>query len=126
MGIIFDDKRFIQMTGIVMIWKWEMARSNALYKFGSKDSPLKYILRGILWKKLNIGTTEKTEITWLDEFRPECVFTCIFSNDYFIPLNCLIHIGKCIIYQLCTCIGDDYYLMIESHYHHFIISIEKS
>ena len=49
---------------------------NALYKFGSKDSPLKYMLRGILWKN-KYWNTEKLN-TWLDEFRPECVFLVIF------------------------------------------------
>lgn len=78
---------------------------NALYKFGSKDSPLKYILRGILWKN-KYWNTEKLN-TWLDEFRPECVFLA-FSDDYFIPRIAL-YISEKYNIPIMSCIGDDYY-----------------
>ena len=78
---------------------------NALYKFGSKDSPLKYMLRGILWKN-KYWNTEKLN-TWLDEFRPECVFLA-FSDDYFIPRIAL-SISEKYNLPIMSCIGDDYY-----------------
>ena len=78
---------------------------NYLYKIGSKDSPLKYILRGILWRK-KFWNTEKLNV-WLDEFNPECVFLA-FSDDYFIPRIALYVSNKYNI-PIMSCIGDDYY-----------------
>ena len=94
---------------------------NALYKFGSKDSPLKYMLRGMLWKN-KYWNTEKLN-TWLDEFRPECVFLA-FSDDYFIPRIAL-YISEKYNIPIMSCIGDDYYFNDRTSYHHSIISIEK-
>lgn len=103
-GIIFDDKDLPD--------DWDSndlevgnGTVNALYKFGSKDSPLKYILRGILWKN-KYWNTEKLN-TWLDEFRPECVFLA-FSDDYFIPRIAL-YISEKYNIPIMSCIGDDYY-----------------
>ena len=103
-GIIFDDKDLPD--------DWDSndlevgnGTINALYKFGSKDSPLKYILRGILWKN-KYWNTEKLN-TWLDEFRPECVFLA-FSDDYFIPRIAL-YISEKYNIPIMSCIGDDYY-----------------
>ena len=103
-GIIFDDKDLSD--------DWDSndlevgnGTINALYKFGSKDSPLKYILRGILWKN-KYWNTEKLN-TWLDEFRPECVFLA-FSDDYFIPRIAL-YISEKYNIPIMSCIGDDYY-----------------
>ena len=79
--------------------------TNFLYKMGSKDSPLKYILRGILWKN-KFWNTEKLN-QWLDEFNPECVFLA-FSDDYFIPRIAL-YISKKYDIPIMSCIGDDYY-----------------
>lgn len=76
-----------------------------LYKIGSKDSPLKYILRGILWKEKYWNTKKLNK--WLDEFKPECVFLA-FSDDYFIPRIAL-YISKKYNIPIMSCIGDDYY-----------------
>lgn len=96
MGIIFDDKDLSD--------DWDSndlevgnGTINALYKFGSKDSPLKYILRGILWKN-KYWNTEKLN-TWLDEFRPECVFLHFQMIILFPELPYTYR--KSIIYQLC-------------------------
>jgi len=103
-GIIFEDKDLPD--------DWDNndlevgnGAVNALYKFGSKDSPLKYMLRGILWKN-KYWNTEKLN-TWLDEFRPECVFLA-FSDDYFIPRIAL-YISEKYNIPIMSCIGDDYY-----------------
>lgn len=104
MGVIFEDKDLPD--------DWDNndlevgnGAVNALYKFGSKDSPLKYMLRGILWKN-KYWNTEKLN-TWLDEFRPECVFLA-FSDDYFIPRIAL-YISEKYNIPIMSCIGDDYY-----------------
>jgi len=81
------------------------ATFSKLYKIGSKDSPLKYILRGILWKKKYWNTKQLND--WLDEFQPECVFLA-FSDDYFIPRIALYISSKYNI-PIMSCIGDDYY-----------------
>lgn len=76
-----------------------------LYKIGSKGSPLKHILRGILWKNKFWNTKKLND--WLDEFKPECVFLA-FSDDYFIPRIAL-YISEKYDIPIMSCIGDDYY-----------------
>lgn len=76
-----------------------------LYKIGSKDSPLKYLLRGILWREKYWNTKKLND--WLDEFNPECVFLA-FSDDYFIPRIAL-YISEKYNIPIMSCIGDDYY-----------------
>lgn len=78
---------------------------NYLYKIGSKDSPLKYILRGVLWKEKYWNTKKLND--WLDQFQPECVFLA-FSDDYFIPRIAL-YISQKYNIPIMSCIGDDYY-----------------
>ncbi len=78
---------------------------NYLYKIGSKDSPLKYLLRGILWKEKYWNTKKLND--WLDQFQPECVFLA-FSDDYFIPRIAL-YISQKYNIPIMSCIGDDYY-----------------
>ena len=103
-GIIFEDQDLPD--------DWEntdlevgSGAVNYLYKIGSKESPLKYLLRGILWRK-KYWNTEKLN-AWLDEFQPECVFLA-FSDDYFIPRIAL-YISKKYDIPIMSCIGDDYY-----------------
>ena len=76
-----------------------------LYKFGSKDTPLKYLLRKWIWKEKYWNTNQLQQ--WLDEFRPECVFLA-FSDDFFIPEIALFVAEKYNI-PIMSCIGDDYY-----------------
>lgn len=98
---------------------------NTLYKIGSKDSPLKYILRGILWRK-KYWNTNKLNM-WLDEFSPECVFLA-FSDDYFIPRIAL-YISKKYNIPIMSCIGDDYYFndrkSISPFYHYYRRTYKK-
>jgi hypothetical protein len=103
-GVIFDDK------DLPIEWEntdLEVGSNtvNLLYKIGSKDSPLKYILRGVLWKEKYWNTPKLNN--WLDEFQPECVFLA-FSDDYFIPRIAL-YISKKYNIPIMSCIGDDYY-----------------
>lgn len=103
-GVVFDDENLPED------WKDnDLEVGNAaitkLYKIGSKDSPLKYLLRGILWRE-KYWNTEKLN-DWLDEFKPECVFLA-FSDDYFIPRIAL-YISKKYNIPIMSCIGDDYY-----------------
>lgn len=76
-----------------------------LYKIGSKDTPLKYLLRKQLWNK-KYWNTEKLN-AWLDEFKPECVFLA-FSDDFFIPQIAL-YVAEKYNIPIMSCIGDDYY-----------------
>lgn len=76
-----------------------------LYKIGSKDTPLKYLLRKWLWKK-KYWNTKKLE-NWLDEFQPECVFLA-FSDDFFIP-EIALFVAERFNIPIMSCIGDDYY-----------------
>lgn len=103
-GVIFDDKDLPD--------DWEntdlevgSGAVSYLYKIGSKDSPLKYLLRGVLWRKKYWNTKKLND--WLDEFHPECVFLA-FSDDYFIPQIAL-YISKKYGIPIMSCIGDDYY-----------------
>lgn len=103
-GVIFDDK------DLPLDWEntdLEVGNGtvNLLYKIGSKDSPLKYILRGILWRKKYWNTKNLND--WLDEFQPECVFLA-FSDDYFIPQIAL-YVSEKYNIPIMSCIGDDYY-----------------
>lgn len=103
-GVIFDDK------DLPLDWEntdLEVGNGtvNLLYKIGSKDSPLKYILRGILWRKKYWNTKKLND--WLDEFQPECVFLA-FSDDYFIPQIAL-YVSEKYNIPIMSCIGDDYY-----------------
>lgn len=103
-GVIFEDK------DLPVDWEntdLEVGSStvNLLYKIGSKDSPLKYILRGILWREKYWNTKKLND--WLDEFQPECVFLA-FSDDYFIPRIAL-YISEKYDIPIMSCIGDDYY-----------------
>lgn len=76
-----------------------------LYQFGKKDTPIKYLLRGILWKK-NSWCTDKLNM-WLDEFNPECVFLS-FSDDFFIPRIAL-YVAERFNVPIISSIADDYY-----------------
>lgn len=76
-----------------------------LYKIGSKDTPLKYLLRKQLWNK-KYWNTEKLN-GWLDEFKPECVFLA-FSDDFFIP-EIALYVAEKYNIPIMSCIGDDYY-----------------
>lgn len=103
-GVIFEDKDLPD--------DWEntdlevgSGTVSYLYKIGSKDSPLKYILRGILWREKYWNTKKLND--WLDEFLPECVFLA-FSDDYFIPRIAL-YISQKYSIPIMSCIGDDYY-----------------
>ena len=103
-GVIFEDE------DLPLDWEnndLEVGSStvNALYKIGSKDSPLKYLLRGILWREKYWNTNKLND--WLDEFQPECVFLA-FSDDYFIPRIAL-YISQKYNIPIMSCIGDDYY-----------------
>jgi len=103
-GVIFEDK------DLPDDWKdndLEVGSSfvSYLYKIGSKDTPLKYLLRKWVWNK-KYWDTKKLE-NWLDEFQPECVFLA-FSDDFFIPEIALFVAEKYNI-PIMSCIGDDYY-----------------
>lgn len=76
-----------------------------LYQLGSKASPIKCLLRGILWRKKYWNSKKLND--WLDEFNPECVFLA-FSDDYFIPRIAL-YISEKYNIPIMSCIGDDYY-----------------
>lgn len=76
-----------------------------LYRFGSNDSPLKYLLRKVLWNKKFWNTTKLKD--WLEEFKPECVFLA-FSDDFFIP-EIALSIATRYDIPIMSCIGDDYY-----------------
>lgn len=88
-----------------------------LYKIGSKDTPLKYLLRKFVWNK-KYWDTKKLE-NWLDEFQPECVFLA-FSDDFFIP-EIALFVAERYNIPIMSCIGDDYYfndkLSISPFYH---------
>lgn len=95
---------------------------NTLYKMGSKSSPLKHILRGILWRKTYWNTKKLND--WLDEFRPECVFLA-FSDDYFIPRIAL-YISEKYNIPIMSCIGDDYYFNDQKSFSPFYFIYRKT
>lgn len=76
-----------------------------LYKMGSKKSPLKYLLRKLLWRKKFWNTPELNE--WLEKFSPDCVFLA-FSDDCFIP-EIALYVAEKFDIPIVSCIGDDYY-----------------
>lgn len=76
-----------------------------LYKIGSKDTPLKYLLRKYVWRKKYWDTKQFED--WLDEFNPECVFLA-FSDDFFIP-DIALFVSERFNIPIMSCIGDDYY-----------------
>lgn len=76
-----------------------------LYKIGSKDSPLKYLLRKYVWRKKYWDTKQFED--WIDEFNPECVFLA-FSDDFFIP-EIALFVAERFNIPIMSCIGDDYY-----------------
>lgn len=76
-----------------------------LYKIGSKDRPIKHLLRKWLWNKRYWESEQLRE--WLDDFRPECVFIA-FSDDFFI-LEIALYIANKYNIPIISCIGDDYY-----------------
>ena len=76
-----------------------------LYKIGSKDTPLKYLLRKFVWRKKYWDTKQFED--WLDEFNPECVFLA-FSDDFFIP-DIALFVAERFNIPIMSCIGDDYY-----------------
>ena len=103
-GVIFDNEE------LPLDWKdndLEVGSSfiSFLYRFGSKDSPLKYLLRKWIWKK-KFWDTKQLEC-WLEEFRPECVFLA-FSDDFFIP-EIALYVAEKFNIPIMSCIGDDYY-----------------
>ena len=83
--------------------------AEAAYIIGRKHTPFTHLMRGLLWRK-RFWCTEKLN-TWLDEFKPECVFLA-FSNDYFIPQIAL-YVAKRYHVPIISCIGDDYYFNSE-------------
>ncbi len=103
-GVIFDDK------DLPDDWEnndLEVGSSfvSYLYKLGSKDTPLKYLLRKWVWKK-KYWYTKQLE-SWVEEFKPECVFIA-FSDDFFI-LEIALFIADKYNIPVMSCIGDDYY-----------------
>lgn len=103
-GIIFEDK------DLPNDWEnndLEVGSSfiNYIYKLGSKDTPLKYLMRKWVWEK-KYWCTNKLE-SWIDEFKPECVFIA-FSDDFFI-LEIALFIAEKYNIPIMSCIGDDYY-----------------
>jgi hypothetical protein len=76
-----------------------------LYKYGKKDRPTTYLLRGLLWKKNN-WCTEELNI-WLETFNPECVFLS-FSDDFFISKIAL-YVAEKFNIPIISSIADDYY-----------------
>ena len=76
-----------------------------LYRYGKKDRPTTYLLRGLLWKKKNWCTKELNE--WLDSFNPECVFLS-FSDDFFI-LRIALYVAERFNIPIISSIADDYY-----------------
>lgn len=103
-GVIFEDKDLPED------WKdndLEVGSSfiSQLYKIGSKDTPLKYLLRKWVWRK-KYWDTKQLE-NWLDEFQPECVFLA-FSDDFFIP-EIALFVAERYNIPIMSCIGDDYY-----------------
>ena len=81
------------------------AGTSRLYRFGSRKSPLVYMLRKWIWKR-KYWCTEKL-LSWLDDFSPECVFLS-FSDDFFIPQIALFVAERYNI-PIVSSIGDDYY-----------------
>ena len=103
-GVIFSDEV------LPIDWKdndLEVGSSfvSFLYRFGSKDTPLKYLLRKWIWKK-KYWATEQLQ-NWLDEFQPECVLLA-FSDDFFIP-EIALWVAERYNIPIMSCIGDDYY-----------------
>lgn len=76
-----------------------------LYRSGSKKSPLKHLLRGLLWKK-KFWCTDHLN-AWLDDYRPELVFLS-FSDDFFIN-NIALYVARRFNIPIISSIGDDYY-----------------
>lgn len=76
-----------------------------LYKYGKKDRPTTYLLRGFLWKKKYWCTKEL--ILWLKNFKPDCVFLS-FSDDFFIPRIAL-YVADMFNIPIISSIADDYY-----------------
>ncbi len=75
------------------------------YRIGSRHSAGTHLLRAMLWRKGNWCTDQL--ISWLDRFRPECVFLA-FSDDFFIPQIAL-YVAERYNIPIVSCIGDDYY-----------------
>lgn len=105
-GVIYEDKDLPED------WKdndLEVGSSfiSQLYKIGSKDTPLKYLLRKWIWEK-EYWDTKQLE-NWLDEFQPECVFLA-FSDDFFIP-EIALFVAERYNVPIMSCIGDDYYFI---------------
>lgn len=103
-GVIFRDE------DLPIDWKdndLEVGNSfiSFLYRLGSKDTPLKYLLRKWIWKKKFWNTQLLRD--WLDEFQPECVFLA-FSDDFFIP-EIALFVAERYKIPIMSCIGDDYY-----------------
>ena len=76
-----------------------------LYRFGRKDRPITYLLRGLMWRKRS-WCTEKLN-KWLDDFRSDCVFLS-FSDDFFIPRIAL-YVAERYRIPIISSIADDYY-----------------
>lgn len=76
-----------------------------LYKWGSKKTPLIYLLRKCIWSK-KYWCTDKLK-KWLDDFKPECVFLS-FSDDFFIP-EIALYVAERYNIPIISSIGDDYY-----------------
>ena len=76
-----------------------------LYRWGSKKSPMVYIIRQYVWNK-KYWCTDKLN-KWLDEFKPECVF--LSSSDDFFVQNIALYVAKRYNIPIVTAVGDDYY-----------------
>lgn len=87
-------------------------KTETIYRFGQRHTPLTHLLRGILWRKRFWCTDQLNQ--WLCDFNPECVFLA-FSDDYFI-LQIALYVAKKFDIPIVSCIGDDYYFNTEKSF----------
>lgn len=78
---------------------------NALYRIGSKRTPLVHLFRKFIWKK-KYWKTEKLD-RWLEAFAPDCVFLNI-SSDFYLQEIALYAADKFDI-PIVSAVVDDYY-----------------
>lgn len=76
-----------------------------LYRYGRKDRPSTYLLRGILWRKKKWCTDDL--IQWLEEFKPDVIFLS-FSDDFFIP-KIAKFVAEYFDIPIVSSIADDYF-----------------
>ena len=96
-----------------------------LYAWGSRKSPIVYLVRKFLWKKKYWCTDELN--AWMEKFAPDCVFLS-FSDDFFIPQIALYAAERYNI-PIVSSIGDDYYfnyhLSLSPYYHWYKLAYRK-